>query len=39
MRASGYNENYRYQILKAGMIEYDKMLEVEEAGKLTKIMG
>ena len=27
MKASGYNESYRYQILKAGMIGYDKMLE------------
>ena len=32
MKASGYNESYRYQILKAGMIGYDKMLEVERAG-------
>ena len=32
MRASGYDENYRFQILKAGMIGYDHMLEVERAG-------
>ena len=32
MKASGYNENYRLQILKAGMVGYDKMLEVERAG-------
>ena len=35
MKASGYNESYRLQILKAGMIGYDiilQMLEVERAG-------
>ena len=32
MKASGYNENYRLQILKAGMTGYDRMLEVERAG-------
>ena len=32
MRASGYNENYRLQILRAGMTGYDKMVEVERGG-------
>ena len=32
MKASGYNENYRFQVLKSGMEGYDKMLEVERGG-------
>ena len=32
MKASGYNETYRLQILKAGMTGYDRMLEVEREG-------
>ena len=32
MKASGYNETYRLQILKAGMTGYDRMLEVERDG-------
>ena len=32
MKASGYNENYRLQILKAGMIGFDKIQEVERRG-------
>ena len=32
MKASGYNQNYRYQVLKSGMEGYDKMLEVERRG-------
>ena len=32
LRASGYNENYRLQILRAGMTGYDKMVEVERGG-------
>ena len=29
---NGYNEAYRLQILKAGMMGYDRMLEVEREG-------
>ena len=32
MKASGYNENYRFQVLKSGMEGHDKMLEVERGG-------
>ena len=32
MKVSGYSENYRLQILRAGMTGYDRMLEVERAG-------
>ena len=35
MKASGYNENYRLQILKAGMTGYDRMLEVEPLIEVT----
>ena len=32
MKASGYNQNYRYQVLKSGVEGFDKMLEVERSG-------
>ena len=32
MKVSGYNENYRFQVLKSGMEGHDKMLEVERGG-------
>ena len=32
LKASGYNENYRLQSLKAGMSGFDKMVEVERSG-------
>ena len=32
MKASGYNENYRFQVLKSGVEGFDKMLEVERSG-------
>ena len=35
MKASGYDEHYRYQVIKSGMEGFDKMLEEErgEAGQ------
>ena len=30
MRMSGYDENYRYQIIKSGVEGFDKMLEREK---------
>merc|ERR1711952_151064 len=32
MKASGYNQNYRFQVLKSGVEGFDKMLEVERSG-------
>ena len=32
MRASGYDEHYRYQVIKSGMEGFDKMLEEERRG-------
>ena len=32
MKTSGYDQNYRYQVLKSGMEGYDKMMEVERSG-------
>ena len=32
MKASGYNQQYRFQVLKSGMEGYDKMLETERRG-------
>ena len=32
MKASGYDEHYRYQVIKSGMEGFDKMLEEERRG-------
>ena len=32
MKASGYNQHYRFQVVKSGMLGYDKMLEEERRG-------
>ena len=32
MRASGYDEHYRLQVVKAGLTGYDRMMEVERGG-------
>ena len=32
MKLSGYNKHYRYQVIKAGMVGYDRMLEEERRG-------
>ena len=32
MKASGYNQNYRFQVLKSGVEGFDKMIEVERSG-------
>ena len=32
MKSSGYNEHYRFQVLKSGMEGYEKMLEIERRG-------
>ena len=32
MKASGYNQQYRFQVLKSGMEGYEKMLETERRG-------
>ena len=32
MKASGYDQNYRFQVVKSGMMGYDKMLEEERRG-------
>ena len=32
MKASGYNQNYRFQVLKSGVESFDKMLQVERSG-------
>ena len=32
MKASGYNQQYRFQVLKSGMEGYDRMLETERRG-------
>ena len=32
MKLSGYNQDYRYQIIKSGVEGYDKMLEIEKSG-------
>ena len=32
LRASGYNEDYRHQVIKAGVVGFDKMLEVATNG-------
>ena len=32
MKLSGYNEDYRYQVVKSGVEGFDKMLEEEENG-------
>ena len=32
MKSSGYNEQYRFQVLKSGMEGYEKMLETERRG-------
>ena len=33
MKASGYDQNYRFQVLKSGMLGFDKMLEEERRGE------
>ena len=33
MKASGYDEHYRYQVIKSGMEGFDKMLEERRGGK------
>ena len=32
MKLSGYNEDYRYQVIKSGVEGFDKMLEEEQNG-------
>ena len=32
LRASGYNEDYRYQVVKSGVVGFDKMLEATTNG-------
>ena len=32
MKASGYDQNYRFQVVKSGMMGFDKMLEEERRG-------
>ena len=32
MKLLGYNQDFRYQVIKSGVEGYDKMLEIEKSG-------
>ena len=33
MRLSGYNQEFRYQVIKSGVEGYEKMFEIEKSGR------